>query len=462
MADSAKIPYKHLVVDANAIIASAGLKGMSEHYWTIPEAIAELKDARARQALSLLPFKLETKLPSDEALAAVDAFAAKTGDSTILSRTDRLLLALTYQLEKQENGLSYIRTEPPKHETKLGKPADFSVRVREHTTPECKFYRTAGGCRQGDACKFKHVPAEVDSGAAGPATAALAESSASRSATAPTAVPATTDAAQKEEAAGEEEGEDSEGEWIGPSGNEVHMDSIFPAELPGIASAGSACARRPVACITTDYAMQNTLLQQGLLLASHSGKVITTVKQWVLKCDACFTIFPASALTSASHTLFCKRCGNSTLARLGVTLGADGVPRYHYKKNRTVSTRGTIYALPKAVGGRLQDGSSAVKKELLLRPDQLLMGAWKERVRQEENKVDKTASLLGQRTIDDAMLEALGTGAGRAAARAGLMSGSMDGWIGPGAGSLGTSGVPMAAGWGRKNPNSNRTHKHRK
>lgn len=82
------------------------------------------------------------------------------------------------------------------------------------------------------------------------------------------------------------------------------------------------------------------LLQMGLNLFSVQGLVVRSVKQWVLKCDACFEI------TKQMDRMFCPSCGNAALARLGVTLQKNGKPRYHYRRNRRVNTRGTKFALP--------------------------------------------------------------------------------------------------------------------
>ena len=43
---------------------------------------------------------------------AVRVFAKKTGDLAVLSGTDVEIIALTYMLEKEANGLKNIRTEP--------------------------------------------------------------------------------------------------------------------------------------------------------------------------------------------------------------------------------------------------------------------------------------------------------------------------------------------------------------
>ncbi len=51
--------------------------------------------------------------------------------------------------------------------------------------------------------------------------------------------------------------------------------------------AGKSAKPMSVACITSDYAVQNVMLQMGLQLISMSGQRITQVKSWVLRCHAC-------------------------------------------------------------------------------------------------------------------------------------------------------------------------------
>jgi RNA-binding protein NOB1 len=48
---------------------------------------------------------------------SVYRFAQLTGDAKTLSVTDIQILALTYQLEKQYNGMNFIKTEPVSCET---------------------------------------------------------------------------------------------------------------------------------------------------------------------------------------------------------------------------------------------------------------------------------------------------------------------------------------------------------
>ena len=57
-------------------------------------------------------FFLLCRVPSDAAMRAVADFSRKTGDFAALSLTDLRVLALTYQLELEQNGTQFVRLEP--------------------------------------------------------------------------------------------------------------------------------------------------------------------------------------------------------------------------------------------------------------------------------------------------------------------------------------------------------------
>lgn len=74
-----------------------------------------------------------------------------------------------------------------------------------------------------------------------------------------------------------------------------------------------------VACITSDYAMQNVILQIGLRLLAPGGMQIRQLHRWVLKCHACNNV------TRESGKIFCPKCGNGgTLRKVSVTVGENG------------------------------------------------------------------------------------------------------------------------------------------
>ncbi|KAJ6851165.1 RNA-binding protein NOB1 [Iris pallida] len=114
-----------------------------------------------------------------------------------------------------------------------------------------------------------------------------------------------------------------------------------------------------VACVTSDYAMQNVILQIGLRLLAPGGMQIRQLNRWVLKCHAC------NKVTQEIGRIFCPKCGNGgTLRKVSVTVGENGVV-VAARRQRFI-LRGTKFSLPMPQGGR-----EAVTKNPILREDQL-------------------------------------------------------------------------------------------
>ncbi|CAG8839955.1 5707_t:CDS:2, partial [Gigaspora margarita] len=84
-----------------------------------------------------------------------------------------------------------------------------------------------------------------------------------------------------------------------------------------------------VACMTTDYSMQNVLLQMGLNLVSVEGARIKKVKSWVLR------------ITTNMEKQFCPSCGGATLIRTSTSTDMNGKVTYYLKKNFQYNLRGT-------------------------------------------------------------------------------------------------------------------------
>jgi RNA-binding protein NOB1 len=136
------------------------------------------------------------------------------------------------------------------------------------------------------------------------------------------------------------------------------------------------------ACATTDFAMQNVILQMNLELLSVDGVKVRKLKSWVTRCAACFKIYTGSE--NDGKRLFCERCGSSALQRIAASLDGDtGRLKLHLKKNYKSKTRGTQFALP-------QPGKqNRFMGDLLLAEDQLLYGAWNQRVKRTSSKKEK-------------------------------------------------------------------------
>ncbi|KAJ1548557.1 Nin1 binding protein [Cladochytrium tenue] len=150
----------------------------------------------------------------------------------------------------------------------------------------------------------------------------------------------------------EEQEDDGEGEWITPSNiakKKAKMEKQGQKTRP-------QKGKMAVACITSDFAMQNVLLQMNLCLLSVDGMRITKLKSFVLRCHACYKI------TTDMEKKFCPSCGNSTLLRASCSVASDGSLVIHLKKNFQYNIRGTKYNIPTSKGGRSDD--------LILREDQ--------------------------------------------------------------------------------------------
>ena len=95
--------YHALVVDSGAIIkhsAFSTLHNAAETYYTVPAVLDEIRDAKAREHLDNLPFELQTRVPTAEAMKAMSDFSRLTGDYRSLSSVDMQVLALLYDLGK--------------------------------------------------------------------------------------------------------------------------------------------------------------------------------------------------------------------------------------------------------------------------------------------------------------------------------------------------------------------------
>ncbi|XP_058082531.1 RNA-binding NOB1-like protein [Magnolia sinica] len=114
-----------------------------------------------------------------------------------------------------------------------------------------------------------------------------------------------------------------------------------------------------VACVTSDFAMQNVILQIGLRLLAPGGMQIRQLHRWILKCHAC------NRVTAEIGRIFCPKCGNGgTLRKVSVTVGENGVVLA--ARRPRITLRGTKFSLPLPQGGR-----EAITKNLILREDQL-------------------------------------------------------------------------------------------
>jgi len=132
-----------------------------------------------------------------------------------------------------------------------------------------------------------------------------------------------------------EEEEDDESEWICPSNiKSLHGDKSIKNE-----------ESVKVACMTSDFAIQNVIQHMGLHVLSIDGLIIKQNKTYILRCHACFKT------TSIMTKVFCPNCGNKTLKRVAIEVNEDGEQTIFISR-RPLNVRGTKYSLPTPTGGK--------------------------------------------------------------------------------------------------------------
>jgi RNA-binding protein NOB1 len=156
--------------------------------------------------------------------------------------------------------------------------------------------------------------------------------------------------------------------WI----NSENLDEQMARDSGGQDAQSDAHTR--VGCVTTDFAMQNVLLQMGINLVSVDGRrVIRRVRRYVLRCQSC------TEVTRELERLFCGRCGNATLTRVTFDVDKNGVARIFLSSKFKPRLRGTKYPIPMPRGGRNN-------KDLILCEDQIDPAKLRRAAKQRERK----------------------------------------------------------------------------
>lgn len=348
--------FQHLVVDTSAFIKNVQLQDFAEGCYTVQGVLDEIKNDRQMKRLVVLPYSLNVREPDPDVLAKVTSVAKKTGDFATLSLVDLKVIALTYQLEKEHVGTDHLRDTPvpavtiasgqrPPEIAGSGKVQGFydgkgdrgdrSRTVTETETesvPEVEVAIEDGGLEE----KF----AELSSKEAEELQEAILKQVQEEPEGEDDESGGEEEASEEEDSTsedGEEEDDDDEG-WITPSNiKEVKRD--FGTDL-------LEDNPSPVACMTTDYAMQNVLKQIGLNIAALDGRVIKHARTYILRCYACFKT------TSDSSKVFCPKCGNKTLKKVAVSLDENGQQVIHINTRRPLTARHKNRPVAKFDGGK--------------------------------------------------------------------------------------------------------------
>ncbi|KLO16357.1 hypothetical protein SCHPADRAFT_926597 [Schizopora paradoxa] len=502
-ATTSKPSCKYLVLDAGPLLSLSPLRGLAEQFITVPQVLSELKDSKARQHFEQLGLSMgvsiDVREPDPGTLAEVIQFAKKTGDYSVLSHADLCVIALTLSIDRREKAVTKSEdAADPTTEgtTAVDAPASAAHEGAESTSslPEpvevveedaesssegeidVNGEQEGGGVdhRRSDDEEAEHEPLDVSLVplTPEPQDAPAEGETAAQSKTSISDTPLFEDPSDED---------DGEGDWVTPSNIGLYksqaLELVPSADIsdPFITVSKKSKNRRRnngkqadltpqipekivAGCMTADFAMQNVILQMGLNLVGMEGKRIQKVKNWVLRCHACYKI------CKDNSKKFCPSCGNPTLLRTSVTISAPGVDgsaptmQVHLKKNFVYRTRGTVYSIPSPKPGSSKTGSG---EGLILREDQT---EYMRAVKREDGRREREEKKMLQSAVAAAKA---GKGTGVQIGSwmdpdwtPGLMSGSADmGRKAPNSRvPLGADGMPVI-GYGKKNPNARRRRK---
>lgn len=378
---------QNVVADAGAFIRNAPLQSIGEKIFSLPEVVREIKDKATIQRLQVLPYQLHFRQPSGESIKFVTDFAKKTGDYRSLSAVDIKVMALTYQLEKEVVGTGHIKVNPEK-------TVEWNAtrKMREKPTDIAGFYvgskgnksRTASECtsdvmeeKRGDEThdtqemmtslktdenvskdcentktlendnelintdKNTDISVQNDPELVGDTNIEDGENVGkcrllSEGDTLSSDI--LEEESDEDEDNDDDDDDDNDDGWITPSNIKSMKERM--------GDVNTQKADVPVGCLTTDFAIQNVLIQMGLNVVSVDGMLIKKARSYVLRCFACLKI------TSNVLKEFCPSCGNNTLQKVTMTVEEDGTVRYFLSRRRPIGCRGTKYSLPLPKGGK--------------------------------------------------------------------------------------------------------------
>ncbi|XP_004690478.1 PREDICTED: RNA-binding protein NOB1 [Condylura cristata] len=329
-------PVEHVVADSGAFLRDAALQDIGKNIYTIREVVSEIRDKATRRRLAVLPYELRFKEPFPEYVRLVTEFSKKTGDYPSLSATDIQVLALTYQLEAEFVGVSHLKREPEKvkvsssiqhPETPLH-VSGFHLPSKPKPPRETERGHPEGKPEDLEFSSFlfwRNPLPNIDH--------ELQELLVDKDEDVPSE--------EEEEEYEERQDEDSDGDgggWITPSNVKQIQQEWEQCAIPRDVQVG---------CVTTDFAMQNVLLQMGLHVLAVNGMLIREARSYILRCHGCFKT------TSDMSRIFCSHCGNKTLKKVSVTVSEDGTMHMHFSRNpKVLNPRGLRYSLPTPKGGK--------------------------------------------------------------------------------------------------------------
>ncbi|CAY86342.1 Nob1p [Saccharomyces cerevisiae EC1118] len=397
MTENQTAHVRALILDATPLITQSytHYQNYSQSFYTTPTVFQEIKDAQARKNLEIWQSLGTLKLvhPSENSIAKVSTFAKLTGDYSVLSANDLHILALTYELEiKLNNGDWRLRKKPG--DALDASKADVGTDGKQKLTEDNK--------KEEDS---ESVPKKKNKRRGGKKQKAKREAREAREAENANleleskAEEHVEEAGSKEQICNDEnikessdlnevfEDADDDGDWITPENlteaiiKDSGEDTTGSLGVEASEEDRHVALNRPenqVALATGDFAVQNVALQMNLNLMNFmSGLKIKRIRNYMLRCHACFKIFPLPKDGKPKH--FCASCGGQgTLLRCAVSVDSrTGNVTPHLKSNFQWNNRGNRYSVASPLSknsqkryGKKGHVHSKPQENVILREDQ--------------------------------------------------------------------------------------------
>ncbi|CAI4777662.1 AGK_G0050190.mRNA.1.CDS.1 [Saccharomyces cerevisiae] len=397
MTENQTAHVRALILDATPLITQSytHYQNYAQSFYTTPTVFQEIKDAQARKNLEIWQSLGTLKLvhPSENSIAKVSTFAKLTGDYSVLSANDLHILALTYELEiKLNNGDWRLRKKPG--DALDASKADVGTDGKQKLTEDNK--------KEEDS---ESVPKKKNKRRGGKKQKAKREAREAREAENANleleskAEEHVEEAGSREQICNDEnikessdlnevfEDADDDGDWITPENlteaiiKDSGEDTTGSLGVEASEEDRHVALNRPenqVALATGDFAVQNVALQMNLNLMNFmSGLKIKRIRNYMLRCHACFKIFPLPKDGKPKH--FCASCGGQgTLLRCAVSVDSrTGNVTPHLKSNFQWNNRGNRYSVASPLSknsqkryGKKGHVHSKPQENVILREDQ--------------------------------------------------------------------------------------------
>src|SRR6266487_2521451 len=290
-------PIHTIVLDAGPLIRNvppiSTLLAQSHALLTTPDIISEIRDpdARNRVATLYMPF-LTQRTPRPQSLKFVADFARQTGDMAVLSKQDLGVLALAYEVECERNGGDWRLRRMPGQKgingTSPAKIEETKVEVGESAEE-----RKGGRMMNQEVDDGEDIVEAVESNLADVTLEDRDEPGTQRDTSAAAGmadaldVPSTTEseATLLPDVSQTSESDSDPNGWITPS----NIKKWQARDEATTVAASTEYKTMQVATLTTDFAMQNVLLQMNLnLLSTGTMQRIRHLKSSILRCHGCF------------------------------------------------------------------------------------------------------------------------------------------------------------------------------